>query len=98
MEVWLLRGMAFVPRIGLHHHKNTIGMVSLMLHLLLPFPFSIVKALGTDLGSLKIALESAYESWGTCMPLKVVGWSGSMSVGGSVCSGLLSSVSFSTCK
>ena len=73
-------------------------MVSLMLCLPLPFPFSIVKALGTDLGSLKIALESAYESWGTHVPLEVVGWSGSTSVGGSVCSGLSSSVSFSMCK
>ena len=38
-----------------------------MLHLPLPFP--IVKALGTDLGSLKITLESVYESWGTHVPL-----------------------------
>ena len=55
-----------------------------MLYLPLLFPFSIVRALGTDLGSLKIALESAYESWDTQMPLEVVGWSGSTSVGGSV--------------
>ena len=71
-------------------------MASLMLHLPLPFP--IVKALGTDLGSPKIALESVYESWGTHVPLEVVGRSGSTSVGGSVCSGLLSSMSFSKCK
>ena len=71
-------------------------MVSVMLHL--PFPCTIVKALGTVLGSLKIGLESAYESWGTRMPLEVVGWSGSTSVGGSVCSGLSLSVSFSMCK
>ena len=64
----------------------------------LPLTFPIVKALGTDLGSLKIALESAYESGGTHVPLEVVDWSGSTSVGGSVCSGLLSSVSFSMCK
>ena len=71
-------------------------MVSLMLHLPLPFP--IVRALGTDLGSLKIALESAHKSCGTCVLLEVVGWSGSTSVGGSVCSAPSSSVSFSTCK
>ena len=41
---------------------TTIGMVSVLLHLPLPLPFSIVKALGTVLGSLKIALESAYGS------------------------------------
>ena len=71
-------------------------MVSLILHLPLPFP--IVKALGTDLGSLKTAFESAPKFCGTHVPLEVVGWSGSMSVGGSVCSGLSSSVSFSMCK
>ena len=61
-------------------------MVSLMLHLPLPFP--IVNALETDLGSLKIAFESAHEFWGTHVPLEVVGQSGSTSVEGSVCSGL----------
>ena len=72
-------------------------MVSLMLHLPLPFP--IVRAfLGTDLGSLIIALESAHKSCSTHVPLEVVGWSGLTSVRGSVCSAPSSSVSFSTCK
>ena len=71
-------------------------MVSLMLHFPLPFP--IVKTLGTDLGSHKIAFESADKFCGTHVPLEVVGWSGSTSVGGSVCSAPLSSMSFSTCK
>ena len=56
---------------------TTIDMVSVLLYLPLPLPFSIVKALGTVLGSLKKVLESVYGSWGTCMPLEVVGWSGS---------------------
>ena len=70
-------------------------MVSLILHLPLPFP--IVKALGTDLGSLNIALASAHNSC-TCVPVEVKGWSGLTSVGGSACSAPSSSVSFSTCK
>ena len=40
-----------------------------MLHLPLPFP--IVRALGTDLGSLKTAFESAPKSCGTCVPLEL---------------------------
>ena len=54
-------------------------MASVMLHFPLPFP--IVKMLGTDLGNLKIAFESADKFCGTHVPLEVFGWSGSTSVG-----------------
>ena len=67
-----------------------------MLHFPLPSP--IVKMLGTDLGSLKISFEPADKFCGTHVPLEVVGWSGSTSVGGSVCSAPFLSMSFSTCK
>ena len=58
----------------------------------------MVRALGTDLGSLKIALESVEEFCGTCVPYKVGGWSELTSVRGSVCSAPSPSVSFSTCR
>ena len=58
----------------------------------------MVRALGTDLGSLKIALESVEEFCGTCVPCEVVGQSELTSVRGSVCATPLSSVSFSTCR
>ena len=63
---------------------TTIGMASVIFHLPLLFPFSIVKALGTDWGSLKMAFESACKFWGIHVPVEVVGWLGSTSVGGYV--------------
>ena len=55
-------GDGICPQSWVASPYTTIGMVSVLLHLPLPFPFSIIKALGIVLGSLKIALESAYGS------------------------------------
>ena len=60
---------------------TTIGMALVILCLPLPFPFCIVKAWGTDWGSLTMAFVSLCKSWGTHVPVDVVGWLGS--VGGS---------------
>ena len=59
---------------------TTIGMASVMLHLPLPFCFCfcIVKAWGTDWGSLTMAFASVHKSWGTHVPVDVVGWLGSV--------------------
>ena len=63
---------------------TTIGVASVIFCLPILFLFSIVRALGTDWESLKMAFESADKSWGTCIPVEVVGWLGSTSVRGSV--------------
>ena len=81
MVIWPLRGWHW-SQSCVALPSTTIGIVSVIFCLPLIFPFSIVRALGTDWGSLKMALESAHKSWGMHMPVEVVGWLRSTSFGG----------------
>ena len=73
---------------------TTIGMVSMILHLPLPFSFCIVSAFGTDWGSHTLA--SAFKSRDMRVPVDVEGWL--LSVRGSTWFEFLSSMPSSTCK
>ena len=67
--VWFLEGEGICSQSGFPLPTTTIGIVSVGLHLLLPFCFCIVNDWGTVWGNLTIVFASACVSSGTHVPV-----------------------------